>query len=152
MRYCLMFLMLLSLVFARTNEVTASTKKSVWQKVLAEAKLAEAGYRIITYEQFVEIYNSKEEYTLLDVRLRIDYNHEHIEGAESFPFENMTDEEIAARFPEKDAKIVVYCSSSTCDTSDTAAHRLTELRYTQVLEYDGGIKEWKEKGNKVIGQ
>lgn len=50
---------------------------------------------------------------------------------------------------DKSAKIVVYCSSLECDASPTAAKNLDEAGFTEVYEFEGGMKEWKEAGYHV---
>lgn len=41
---------------------------------------------------------------------------------------------------------VLYCWSFLCTASTTAARKLSAMGY-RVLDYKGGLKEWKEKGN-----
>lgn len=39
--------------------------------------------------------------------------------------------------------IVTYCANSNCPKSKIAADKLKGLGYTNVLEFSGGIEEWK---------
>ena len=48
--------------------------------------------------------------------------------------------------PEREAEIVVYCASNTCQNSHIAARRLEQLGYTRVAVFAGGKKEWVEAG------
>jgi len=48
--------------------------------------------------------------------------------------------------PDRDAAIVVYCASSTCQNSHIAAKVLTQLGYTDVSVYAGGKQDWQEAG------
>jgi len=48
--------------------------------------------------------------------------------------------------PRKDAAIVVYCASSTCNNSSVAARALADLGYEDVSVFPGGKQEWKEAG------
>lgn len=42
--------------------------------------------------------------------------------------------------------MVVYCSNTACQNSAIASRRLTELGYTNVLEYVEGKQDWIEAG------
>jgi rhodanese-related sulfurtransferase len=50
----------------------------------------------------------------------------------------------------KDKEIVVYCASPNCDASPKVAQALADRGFTWVLDYEGGISDWKNAGNKVI--
>jgi rhodanese-related sulfurtransferase len=115
---------------------------------IAASATVKNGIREITYEQFQEIRNSKENYILLDVLTPEHYNAGHIEGALSFPVYDINNDNAAKKL-SKDAKIVVYCANFHCSASTNAARELAQLGY-DVLDYKGGIKEWKEKGNGLI--
>jgi rhodanese-related sulfurtransferase len=52
----------------------------------------------------------------------------------------------ATVLPEREAEIVVYCASNTCQNSHIAARRLEQLGYTRVAVFAGGKKEWVEAG------
>jgi rhodanese-related sulfurtransferase len=48
--------------------------------------------------------------------------------------------------PDRQAEIVVYCASSSCQNSHIAAQRLIQLGYTNVAVYAGGKQDWEEAG------
>ena len=50
------------------------------------------------------------------------------------------------RFPQKSAKIVVYCASRTCQNSHIAASILEQMGYTNVAVYPGGKEDWEAAG------
>ena len=106
------------------------------------------GVRMITYDQFTRLRNSGEKYLLLDVLLADTYNQGHIEGAINLPV-TAINAETAAGVASKDSNIVVYCGSFKCTASTTAAQKLSALGY-KVVDYKGGLKEWKEKGNQLV--
>ena len=96
-----------------------------------------------TYEQITqikakEIMDSGEEYILLDVRTKEEFDDGHIEGAILIPdFE--IEERAETELPDKDALILVYCRSGR--RSKNAASILAALGYTNVKEF-GGINDW----------
>jgi len=73
------------------------------------------------------------------------YAQKHLPGARLFPHDHV--EELAPRLaPDKNAAIVVYCASRTCQNSHLAAQRLRHLGYSDVAVYAGGKQEWEESG------
>jgi rhodanese-related sulfurtransferase len=73
------------------------------------------------------------------------FNDWHLPGARHFPHDQV--KQLAAEVvPNKDAEIVVYCASATCQNSHIAANQLTALGYANVAVYAGGKKDWSEAG------
>lgn len=112
-----------------------------------EANMKE-GVEEITYERFMNIRKSGEKYVLLDVLSPDSYDKGHIEGAQSFPAETINKATAEKRL-SKDDRIIVYCGSFQCAASTEAAKKLSGLGYN-VVDYKGGLKEWQEKGNKLV--
>lgn len=48
--------------------------------------------------------------------------------------------------PARDAEIVVYCASKTCQNSHIAANHLVQLGYSRVAVYADGKQDWVEAG------
>lgn len=44
----------------------------------------------------------------------------------------------------KDRKLVVYCASAQCNSSEKAAEKLERAGFTSVLDYQGGAQAWHE--------
>ena len=83
--------------------------------------------------------------TLLEALPQRYYAQKHLPGARLFPHDQV--EQLAPRVvPDKNAEIVVYCASRTCQNSHIAAQRLRALGYTDVAVYAGGKQEWEESG------
>ncbi len=97
------------------------------------------GYEIITPEKAKEIMESGEEYILLDVREKDEYESGHIPGALLIPYGKI-EEEASDLIPDKSAQILVYCRSGR--RSKIAAASLSQLGYTNVKEF-GGINDWE---------
>jgi rhodanese-related sulfurtransferase len=115
---------------------------------VAEEAVVKDGVKEITYNQFMAIRKSGEKYKLLDVLTLDSYGKGHIEGAASFPLDTI-DKVAAEKGLSKDDHIIVYCGSFQCTASTEAAKKLSGLGYN-VLDYKGGLKEWQEKGNKLV--
>lgn len=97
------------------------------------------GYEIITPEKAKEIMDSGEEYILLDVREKDEYDSGHIPGALLIPYDKI-EEEAQELLPDKSAQILVYCRSGR--RSKIASATLSGLGYTNIKEF-GGINDWK---------
>jgi rhodanese-related sulfurtransferase len=69
----------------------------------------------------------------------------HLPGARLFPHDRVR-ELAAVAAPRKSDPIVVYCASSTCTNSHSAADALTELGYANVRVYVEGKADWQEAG------
>ncbi len=120
--------------------------QSAYDEAYQNAKLNQQGIREITYEQFMRIRNHKEGYVLLDVLSTESFNKNHIPRSESFPLDTINKESVEKRII-KEAKVVVYCGGFGCHASTAAAKVLSGLGY-KVLDYKGGLEEWRNKGNK----
>lgn len=103
------------------------------------------GYRQVTAEEAIAIMDKEENYILLDVRTREEYENAHIPGAICIPNETIGTEEIP-ELPDKDQLILVYCRSG--NRSKQAAEKLAALGYTNIVEF-GGILDWT--GDTVSG-
>jgi rhodanese-related sulfurtransferase len=66
----------------------------------------------------------------------------HLPGAINLPLEGFAASAVRA-LPERDAAIVVYCASVTCQNSDIAARKLQSLGYGNVRVFRGGKAAWK---------
>jgi rhodanese-related sulfurtransferase len=73
------------------------------------------------------------------------YREGHLPGARHLPHDQV--DQLAAKvLPQRDAEIVVYCASSTCQNSHIAARALERIGYTRVAVFGGGKKDWVEAG------
>ena len=74
----------------------------------------------------------------------------HLPGAVNLPLEGFV-ENAARVLPDKAARIVVYCSSRTCQNSHIAQRKLLELGYRDVRVFAAGKAGWKEAGGALEG-
>lgn len=82
-------------------------------------------------------------FKLVDVLSREHYQEEHIKGAVSLPLEEIEDK-AGDVLKDKNEMVVVYCASFDCPASTKAAEKLMVLGYTNVFDYKGGLKDYKE--------
>jgi rhodanese-related sulfurtransferase len=82
---------------------------------------------------------------LVDALPPMSYAHSHLPGAINLPPERV-DELAARRIPDRNAEIVVYCASASCESSVETAEKLIGLGYTNVAHYVEGKKGWIAAG------
>ena len=87
-------------------------------------------------------------YALVNVLSPRMFEREHIPGSINIPGDAL--EEFEKRFA-KSKEIIVYCASFDCDASPTATAKLQEKGFEKVFDYEGGMNDWKEGGNRVVG-
>lgn len=80
---------------------------------------------------------------VVDVLDEEHYEDSHIKGAINAPLAEL--KEKAAHW-DKNKDYVVYCASHECPLSAQAYHELKALGFEHVHAFEGGMKEWKEKG------
>ena len=102
-----------------------------------------AHVRSISLDHLTRMADHGEKFVLLDVRARKDYDKEHIKGARSMPLDEI---EQSAGSLGKDEPIIVYCDSFICSASTSASNILTRIGFTNVRDYKGGMREWKQAG------
>ena len=103
-------------------------------------------YQQVTAAEAVSLMDTEEEYIILDVRTREEYENEHIPGAICIPNETIGAKEIP-ELPDKNQLILVYCRSG--NRSKQASEKLAALGYTNIVEF-GGINSWP--GETVSGE
>ena len=96
---------------------------------------------------------SGEKIYLIDTLAAESYDMYHIKGALSVPY----DENFIANFEEnvgapKDAEIITYCASHSCQLSSLAANALEAAGYTNVGHYADGLAEWRAAGFPTEGE
>lgn len=105
-------------------------------------------YSTIDTEGLKQLIASGEAVVIVDARSGKYDDGQRIPGAVSLAA-NASDETIAQVLPDKNAKIVTYCSNERCPASANLAKRLVKLGYTNVHKYPQGIAGWTAAGNPV---
>ncbi|MFW5928071.1 MAG: rhodanese-like domain-containing protein [Thermoplasmatota archaeon] len=87
-----------------------------------------------------------EDFTLINVLTKESYEKEHIPGSINIPYQ-----EIVKHYREldKEKEIIVHCSDEFCDASSIAYEKLKGLGFDKIIDFEGGMEEWKEKGYSV---
>ena len=109
------------------------------------------GPRIIGLDQSKQMFDSKVA-TFIDTRDSLLFIEGHISGAINIHFESNDDDVILEKLDgiSNDDFLIIYCSGGDCDLSEELGNHLFEyLSYNNILLYEGGFPEWKEKGYPV---
>jgi rhodanese-related sulfurtransferase len=104
----------------------------------------------ISRDQLRQKIERGDEFVLVDALAPMSFAHSHLPGAINLPPE-WVDERGPRRIPDPNAEIVVYCASSTCDSSVEVGQRLVELGYRKVRHYVGGKRDWVKAGLPLEG-
>lgn len=100
---------------------------------------------MITRQELQAKMNRKEPVVLVEALPEGAYRKGHLPGAIHLPHDRVRDLAPKA-LPDKDAAIVTYCASATCQNSHIAADTLRAMGYTNVGVYAGGKQDWAEAG------
>jgi rhodanese-related sulfurtransferase len=103
----------------------------------------------ISRDVLVEMMKSGKKFKLVDALSSESYASEHIKGAISIPLAEI--EEKAKDLLDKNELIVTYCGSFECQASTHAAEKLIAMGYKNVLDYKGGLKDYKEGNLELEG-
>lgn len=80
-------------------------------------------------------------FVLVNVLKPETFEKEHIPGSINIPLGN--EDEFERRFA-KSKEIVLYCASKDCDASEKVAKELVRRGFTNVFDFEGGMKAWKD--------
>ena len=118
--------------------------------------MSETGYRTISRDELQDRFSSeqpdnqdpKQGYALVNVLDEDIFEQQHIPGSINIPQGN--EQEFEKRF-DKEKELIVYCASTDCDASPQVAQRLTDRGFSNVRDFEAGMREWKEGGLPVEG-
>ena len=115
----------------------------------AVAATTNAPVRVIPAEILHELLRLTNDFVLIDVMSPLYYRDFHIKGAMSIPEPELA--ETVSNWP-RGRRIVVYCLDKECDTSRIAARTLMLMGFRDVLQYEGGKREWRDKKFEAVGK
>lgn len=115
--------------------------------VAAVASIATAGddktFADISYKELTDAIAAKK-VVVIDVNGTESFNKGHIPGAIDFA---VAEKDLASKLPKaKDALVVAYCGSPTCNAWKRGADAAAKLGYTNIKHFKGGISGWREAG------
>ena len=108
-----------------------------------------APVRVIPAEILHELLRLTNDFVLIDVMAPLYYQDFHIKGAMSIPEPELAE---TVRDWPRGRRIVVYCLDKECDTSRVAARALMLMGFRDVLQYEGGKREWRDKKFEAVGK
>jgi rhodanese-related sulfurtransferase len=101
----------------------------------------------ISQQQLQLLLNSDEEFALIDVRERNEYENGQIFGATQVP-RRLLESRIPVAIPVKNTKVVLYDNDNV--RSELAAGTLEKHGYTNLYVLTGGLDAWKKAGLPVV--
>ena len=104
---------------------------------------------IITADELKEALESERPPVLINTLPREAHEARHIPGSVNVPTDDI--ETVTSLVPNKDEPIVVYCANADCDASPTAAQKLEEMGYTNVVDFEEGYAGWRQAGHPLVG-
>ena len=125
----------------------AFTSMTAWGDVKSKQEIgteAKSKAPHISSQQLAGYISGKEEIVLLDIRTEAEYEAGHIQGAQWFP-RGKLEYYIQEFIKDSNSRIVLYCR--TGGRSALATLTLKDMGYTNVVDLDGGFKEWVAEGN-----
>ncbi|MCW8194984.1 rhodanese-like domain-containing protein [Proteobacteria bacterium 005FR1] len=85
----------------------------------------------------------EQDFVLINVLSPEDFNRRHIRNSVNVPLKTHSFANVVAEIAGNlERKVVVYCASFDCDASAKAATELEAEGFTDVYDYEGGLKEW----------
>ncbi|WP_298339571.1 rhodanese-like domain-containing protein [uncultured Algibacter sp.] len=117
------------------------------QKKLSKL-LKQQNQETIPYISVEALSNEKENVILLDSREEKEFKTSHLQDAICVGYDSFNLASIQPKLPNKDSKIVVYCSLGI--RSEDVAEKLKKAGYTNVYNLYGGIFEWKNNDLEVL--
>jgi rhodanese-related sulfurtransferase len=101
----------------------------------------------LTHEQLKAMLDRHDDLVLINVLGQEPFEQAHIPGSYNIPVgERDFVERVEDTVGNKHSKVVVYCASFECNASPTAARKLEQAGFSQVYDFEGGTKDWREAG------
>jgi len=101
--------------------------------------------KTISAQELKKKIDAKEDFELVDVLGTESFKWKHVPTSKDIDVDEIGDR-AGKELPDKNKEIIVYCASTTCQASPTAAAKLEEMGYTNVVEFKSGLAGWQEAG------
>ena len=102
--------------------------------------------KLISREELKEKLDRGDKFKLVNALGEWAFNAKHTPGSI-----NVSKKNDARRFLDPNDEIVIYCSNPSCIASIIGYQLLTNMGYSNVRRYAGGIVEWEEAGYPLEG-
>lgn len=110
-------------------------------------------FSTITADELNEKLDSENDFLLIDTLGDASYRRAHLPQAVSISAkeDNFVDR-VEQAVTDKNQEVIVYCGSFDCGLSPQAAQRLVDAGFKNVVDYEGGLKDWAESGYELEGE
>lgn len=100
-----------------------------------------------------EVLGKTEEVPIINVLSKKSFLKERIPRSINIPFQNDDQfvQDVEKITKSKNQKIIVYSASHECPLSEKAAKALHQAGFSFVMEFEGGMKDWKDSGENYVG-
>lgn len=105
---------------------------------------ASAEFKRLTTDDLKKMIETGEEFKLIDVRSRQEYDNNHIQGSVSIPLDTIKDQDPSTY----EGNVVLYCTAGV--RSKTAYKLVASMGYKDVMDLKPGINGWIDSGGKVV--
>jgi len=106
--------------------------------------------KTMSAEELKNKIDAKEDFILVNVLSNESFEAKRVPTSINIPVDEIG-QRAQSKLPDKNKEIVVYCASTTCQASPTAAKKLEELGYTNVADFEAGLAGWEEAGYNFEG-
>lgn len=104
----------------------------------------------LSAEQLKAMRDQNEDFLLINTLGEDSFSSTKIPGSINVPQEKDDfAEQVEQKAGTKDKKIVVYCASQQCHSSDHAAEKLEQAGFTHVYDFEAGAEGWKQSGEQL---
>ena len=100
---------------------------------------------VISIDRLAKLMTEESDLVILDTRAKEEYEVSHLQNARFVDYDNFKLADV--KDIDKNKTVVVYCSIGY--RSGKVGQKLMEAGYTKVYNLDGGILDWKNKGQEV---
>lgn len=110
-------------------------------------------HETITSDELKQKLDNQSDVLLIDTLGEQSYQRAHLPQAVSISAkdDDFTDR-VAQAVTDKKQEVIVYCGSFSCGLSPQAAQELAEAGFENVVDFEGGLKDWVESGYGLEGE
>jgi len=99
----------------------------------------------INAEELKKKIDANEDFILIDVLSKESFEAKHVPKSINITVDEL-EQRAANELTDKNKEIIVYCASTECQASPSAAKKLEEMGYTNVADFEAGLAGWQEAG------